>query len=85
MKTAISVPDDTFRRVEDRVAELKINRSQFFTTAAEKYLAELESNDLVSEINSALIRGGTAAETEAVAAADEGRRLLDRYTSEDEW
>ncbi|UFS59246.1 hypothetical protein [Subtercola endophyticus] len=85
MKTAISVPDDTFRRVEDRVAELKINRSQFFTTAAERYLSELESNDLVGEINSALIRGGAAVEAEATAAADEGRRLLERYTSGDEW
>jgi predicted DNA-binding protein len=85
MKTAISIPDETFRRVEDRAAELKMNRSQFFTAAAERYLAELDSQSLVHEINSALERGGNSVAADAAAVADEGRRRLAEFTSEDEW
>lgn len=41
MKTAISVPDDVFRRVERQAKRLKLSRSEFFTRAAERFLATL--------------------------------------------
>lgn len=41
MKTAISVPDEVFHRVERQAKRLKLSRSEFFTRAAERFLATL--------------------------------------------
>ena len=54
MKTAISIPDETFDRVEQRAKELGLNRSQFFTRAVQRYLDELERESLTERINAAL-------------------------------
>lgn len=51
VKTAISVPDEVFARVE-RVAALHgMNRSQFYATAASRYADELESSDVTAAID----------------------------------
>ncbi len=54
MKTAISVPDETFARVEKAAARLGVSRSEFYARAAERWLADLESSDLTSEIDAVL-------------------------------
>ncbi len=54
MKTAISVPDDTYRKVEAAVHELGWNRSEFFTKAAESYLNLLEASSLERRVAQAL-------------------------------
>ena len=74
VKTAISVPDDTFKRVDRRAAELGVNRSQFYATAATRYLEELDRSSLTSRINDALALVGDD-EDSAVAVAHSRRRL----------
>jgi hypothetical protein len=54
MKTAISIPDDTFDRVTRTARELGMSRSELLTKAAVIYLDHLESNGLTEEINRAL-------------------------------
>jgi metal-responsive CopG/Arc/MetJ family transcriptional regulator len=54
VKTAISVPDETFERASRQAAELGISRSEFFARAARRYLDELASESLTSQINLAL-------------------------------
>ena len=54
VKTAISIPDETFERVEKSVADLGISRSEFFARAAVKYLDELEADSVTAQINAAL-------------------------------
>lgn len=54
MKTAISVPDDTFARVETAAARLGVSRSQFYARAAERWLSELEASQITDQINAAL-------------------------------
>lgn len=83
MKTAISVPDETFQQVERQVAKLGITRSEFFARAAERYLRELDSNDLTERINAAL-DAASDDDSNAVAAAYGRRRLL-ASTVDDEW
>lgn len=83
MKTAISVPNETFRRVEQRASALNINRSQFFARAAERYLDELDAATLTDEINAALNRGGTNVAAHAVTAR--GLDQLRVLTADDEW
>lgn len=81
MKTAISLSDDTFRRVEDGAAALHISRSEFFARAAEFYLAQLESRALSARVDEVLARIGT--DDEGVGAL--GLRRLEELTEGDEW
>lgn len=69
MKTAISLPEDTFRRV-DRVAKrLGVSRSEFFSRAAENWLTVLEEQETTEVINRALREGSADHEFTDVAAA----------------
>jgi len=53
MKTAISLPDDTFERVDRAAKQLGVSRSEFFARAAERWLAALD-DETTAAINSAL-------------------------------
>ncbi len=54
MKTAISIPDATFARVEASAARLGVSRSEFFTRAAERWIADLEDAQTTAAINAVL-------------------------------
>jgi metal-responsive CopG/Arc/MetJ family transcriptional regulator len=82
VKTAISVPDHVLEQVNRRSRELGLNRSQFFTQAAERYLRELD-DDITERINAALDAAGDD-DSNAVAAAH-GRQTLLAATADDEW
>jgi len=74
VKTAISVPDEIFRQASSQATELGISRSEFFARAARRYLDELESESLTSQIDQAL---ATAEDDDSGAAAvTAGRRRL---------
>lgn len=82
MKTAISVPDEIFEQAAGQAAELGISRSEFFARAARRYLDELATRSLTSQINQALQAAGddgTGAE-----AVEAGRRLL-TADEDDDW
>ena len=70
MKTAISLPDETFRRVEDAASRLGVSRSEFFARAAERWLAVLADDETTEAID--LVLGGDESDhafTDAAAAA----------------
>lgn len=77
MKTAISLPDDTFRRVEGAAKRLGMSRSEFFARAAENWLDALEQHGTTEAINRA-IDGATVdheftdVAAAALAASDQG-------------
>ena len=80
MKTAISVPDETYAQVERSAERLGVTRSEFYARAARYYLEHLERQSLTDEINAALeLAGDDDSVATAVAA---GRRRLSRP---DEW
>ena len=79
VKTAISVPDDTFDEATKQASELGISRSEFFTRAARRYLDELASRSLTEQVNEALQTARTDDSADAAVAA--GRELL----TEDDW
>jgi metal-responsive CopG/Arc/MetJ family transcriptional regulator len=54
MKTAISIPDDTFDRVTRTARQLGMSRSELMTKAAVAYLDDLDSRDLTREIDRVL-------------------------------
>ena len=74
VKTAISVPDDTFEQATRQAGELGISRSEFFARAARRYLDELASRSLTQQVNEALQAAGD--DDSAAAAAHAGRELL---------
>jgi hypothetical protein len=74
MKTAISVPDEIFEQAAGRAAELGISRSEFFARAARRYLDELATWSLTSQIDQALLAAGD--DDSGTAAAAAGRGLL---------
>lgn len=70
MKTAISLPEDTFRRVESAARRLGMSRSEFFARAAESWLDTLDDDGTTEAIDRAL--AGVPADhdfTDAAAAA----------------
>ena len=67
MKTAISLPDATFARVEAAAKRLKLSRSEFFARAAERWLDDLEGERTTDAINQAL--AGIAPDTAFTDAA----------------
>ena|ERR1700690_4476668 len=79
VKTAISLPDDTYEQATRQAAELGISRSEFFARAARSYLDQLAAHSLTRQINEALQK--TEDDSNAVAAAA-GRRYL---ADQDDW
>jgi len=69
MKTAISVPDETFHRVDDAARRMGVSRSEFFSRAAERWLETLQGDDVTKAINRAL--EGVEQDTTFVSAAAE--------------
>ncbi len=67
MKTAISLPDDTFQRVEVAAARLGVSRSEFFARAAERWLHDLDDDQTTEAINRAI--DGLAPDTAFTDAA----------------
>jgi metal-responsive CopG/Arc/MetJ family transcriptional regulator len=80
VKTAISVPDETFEQATKQAAELGISRSEFFSRAAQRYLDELASRSLTEQVNEALAAAGD--DDSAATAAHAGRK---RLAAGDEW
>ncbi len=80
VKTAISVPDETFARVEHRAAQLGVSRSQFYATAAARYLDDLERSSLTAKINEALELAGQDPDDPLVTSYS--RR---RLAADDDW
>ena len=75
MKTAISVPDETFAQATARAHELGLSRSEFFARAARRYLDDLDASSITKQIDEALgqLGGLDDSSTDAVQA---GRRAL---------
>ena len=82
MKTAISVPDETFDRASRRAKELGLSRSQVFTRAAVNYLDELDAHSVTQQIDAALAHCSGSDESNA-AAVEAAHGVL--RNSDDEW
>lgn len=82
VKTAISLPDETFDRVSRRARDLGMSRSEFFTRAVQRYLEELDAQSLTNQIDGALEHLSGADEAVGAVVAI-GHRVLDAV--DDEW
>ena len=80
VKTAISVPDETFEKASRRASDLGMSRSEFFSRAVVRYPDELDAQSVTEQINRAV---DAQIPNEASSAVAVGRRLL--AASSDEW
>ena len=70
MKTAISLPDATFERIERAAKQLGVSRSEFFARAAERWLDDLDDEGATDAINRAIASAPQdTAFTDAAAAS----------------
>ena len=53
MKTAISLSDEVFRRVERQARRLGLSRSEFFARAAERFLQALQEDAVTASYDEA--------------------------------
>jgi metal-responsive CopG/Arc/MetJ family transcriptional regulator len=79
MKTAISLPDETYEEATRQAAELGISRSEFMARAARSYLDQLAAHSLTRQIDEAL---QATQDDSSAAAAAMGRRVL---AGQDDW
>lgn len=84
MKTAISVPDILFAQVDQRAAALGLNRSEFYSRAAERYLRELDDADLAGRYDEAVSRTGVD-QREALEFAELSQQSAARLVADDTW
>lgn len=75
VKTAISLPAETYERATRMARELGLSRSAFFSRAAERYLQQLQDSALTREVNEALETLGPLDESTR-QAIEQGRRRL---------
>jgi predicted DNA-binding protein len=81
MKTAISVPDETFERAERVARKHGMKRSRFYATAVDRYSAELESADLTAAIDAVVDAAGIDESSRFAVTAS--RRRVNKGA--DEW
>ena len=60
MKTAVSLPDDLFRKAEVAAKKLRISRSQLYATAIAEFLERSRSERMTEKLNE--LYSGTRAE-----------------------
>jgi metal-responsive CopG/Arc/MetJ family transcriptional regulator len=75
MKTAISVPDETFEKASRRAHDLGMSRSEFFSRAATRYLDELDAESVTRQIDLAVAALAEPDDSSADAVVA-GRRVL---------
>lgn len=63
MKTAISVRNNLFERVENYTKKKKMSRSQLFSEAVEEYLDKRENESLRAKINEVCEKTDTSLES----------------------
>jgi len=81
VKTAISIKESLFAKVEQLAAELNVSRSQLFATAVEQYIQQHENRAMLKALNQVYAQPPDEEET----AELEGMRPGHRSLVEGEW
>jgi len=75
MKTAVSIPDKVFERVERLAKRTKRSRSRIFSDALDEYLARHTSDEITERMNTVILQEPEASDAFVAAAA---RHVLER-------
>ncbi|HYI09242.1 MAG TPA: ribbon-helix-helix protein, CopG family [Thermoanaerobaculia bacterium] len=75
MKTAVTIPDDVFEKVDRFARRAKRSRSEVVSTALQEYIARHAPDEVTDAINRAVDEIGDQKDEFVAAAA---RRVLDK-------
>jgi metal-responsive CopG/Arc/MetJ family transcriptional regulator len=75
MKTAVSIPDDVFEKVERLARRAKKSRSEVFSAALREYVARHSPDEVTESINRVVDRIGDQTDDFVAAAA---QRILEK-------
>jgi metal-responsive CopG/Arc/MetJ family transcriptional regulator len=75
MKTAVSIPDEVFRKAERLARRMKKSRSELFSNALADYVARHAPDHVTEAMNQACDEVGVEADSFTSAAS---RRILER-------
>ncbi len=81
MKTAISVPDDIFLKVEALSKELHLSRSRIFTEAVRDFVGRRKNEETFQALN----RAYTSETEEEVDARKQARRAHAKLRKTEQW
>lgn len=82
MKTAVSLPDSLFRKVDKAAAELGVARSRLFAMALEEFLRNRQREDVTERLNEV---HGDLRDAPAPRAHDAGLESWRELTKHDSW
>ena len=74
MKTAVSIPDEVFEKVERLAQRARRSRSEVFSAALEEYVARHTSDDVTEAMNEVCDEVGNQKDAFVTTA---GRRVLE--------
>ena len=75
MKTAISIPDEIFRKADEAAKEYNYSRSELFTLAVKEFLEKMKSKRLLDAINEAYSEPAAIEET---SLREKGKKYYSR-------
>ena len=81
VKTAISVEKSLLDKIDAKAKNLSLSRSKFFAMAAENYLHQIETQELIEKLNEAYGDGLDEGETKTLTAM---KTVMQRH-AEDSW
>ena len=82
MKTAISIPDELFNKVDELAAELHLSRSQIFTEAVMEYLKRQQNLKILDAINKVYSEDDTEEEKRL---REEGKKHYAGLLKDEKW
>jgi len=82
MKTAISIPDELFNKVDELAAELHLSRSQIFTEAVMEYLKRQQNMKILDAINKVYSEDDTEEEERL---REEGKKHYAGLLKDEKW
>ena len=82
IKTAVSIEESLFRRVEELAGELHVPRSRIFSMALESYIERYDTQKLIDILNVVYADGLTAEEKEDMEAM---RHLQAKLLEDEQW
>lgn len=75
MKTAVSIPNDVYKRAERLARKMKVSRSRLLSIALDEYVTRHTDEEVTEAMNAALLEIGDQADPFVHEAA---RRTLER-------
>jgi len=82
MKTAISIPDDLFKSVNELSIEMHLSRSHIFADAVMAYLHQQKSEKMLRAINKVYSRAETG---EEAAVRKQAKKLYTKTLKNTQW